>query len=707
MTPPIPEPSADAALEVVLERVPEIESVTRNNDGGFTVCLGKDRFFRMGPLEYHIFSSVDGQRTIGEIVARVEESNPGFDNSQTVQFLGELIRQGLLNELDESGQPGGESPMTGAPDQSQASWLQSATKAGSFVISQRIPLIPFNRIAGALNPWIGFVFSKLGVWFTVISAIVAIVLVRGRHDDWMQQLQQIFSEGSWVGLALLWFITKGLHEVGHAVCARRHGVEVGKGGVMLFFMAPLAYVDITRAWQLNSRFHRIHIALAGIQVEVMLASLAAIMWCFLEPSSLRYLLFQITLLCGPATLMVNLNPLLRLDGYYALSDLCQIPNLRMHGRSQLKSLLIKGLLAVPSDSPRLAGWRYHFANAHALASVVFQVVWMGGLLIGISAWNPLLAVPMSLIALTLWVLVPVAIFCVGIWKREALPSSDDSPWFYIENRLGLTIHRRRLIGAVGLAVVMTLAIVQMPNPFARRALVLVRHRDAPWIHTPSDGFIRKIHVRDGQRVDQGALLIEMEHPEIQRDLANKIDQLTSISVQADELRSEGSLRDALAQDELAESLERQIADLREQIEAMKITANRSGIVLIDRPTKWLGTFQNRGQRIARVVDPQDKELVVSMRADLVDTFRAAIERSDCFKVKLRDGRKFVATPVELTPKASLQLNQEEFGIHRGGPLPVQQNVEQEGFETMNPRAAGVASIHPTISHRLRSGQIGW
>ena len=66
---------------------------------------------------------------------------------------------------------------------------------------------------------------------------------------------------------------------------------------------------------------------------------------------------------GPATLLVNANPLLRLDGYYVLSDLTEIPNLRMHGRRQLVGLIERIFFGLKPQRPLLSGWRRRFARS--------------------------------------------------------------------------------------------------------------------------------------------------------------------------------------------------------------------------------------------------------------------------------------------------------------------------------------------------------
>ena len=64
-------------------------------------------------------------------------------------------------------------------------------------------------------------------------------------------------------------------------------------------------------------------------VELGLAAVAMYLWLMAEPGLVRAIAFDVILIAGVSTLLVNGNPLLRFDGYYILSDLIEIPNLAL------------------------------------------------------------------------------------------------------------------------------------------------------------------------------------------------------------------------------------------------------------------------------------------------------------------------------------------------------------------------------------------
>ena len=74
---------------------------------------------------------------------------------------------------------------------------------------------------------------------------------------------------------------------------------------MLLVLTPCLYCDVSDSWLLSNRWHRAAIAAAGMYVEVMLASLATLVWANTDPGTLHYLALQVMLICGASTLLFN------------------------------------------------------------------------------------------------------------------------------------------------------------------------------------------------------------------------------------------------------------------------------------------------------------------------------------------------------------------------------------------------------------------
>src|SRR6056297_2618739 len=104
----------------------------------------------------------------------------------------------------------------------------------------------------------------------------------------------------------------------------------------LVLFTPLAYVDATDSWSFTSTRQRVIVTLAGVYVESIVGALALLVWATTGPSVLNTIAYQTVLLATITTALFNLNPLLRYDAYYLVSDLVGVPNLRARCEADLQ-----------------------------------------------------------------------------------------------------------------------------------------------------------------------------------------------------------------------------------------------------------------------------------------------------------------------------------------------------------------------------------
>ncbi len=462
------------------------------------------------------------------------------------------------------------------------------------------------------------------------------------------------------------------------------------------FSRLLAYVDVTDAWKLTSRWKRIQIALAGVYLELAAAAVAAWAWWLLPDGTMKHLAAQFFLIAGPATLLVNANPLLRLDGYYVLSDLTEIPNLRMHGRSQLVAALEWRFFRIPIPQPMLSGWRAPFATCHAVCSVVFQFFWMAGLIIAVSMWAQGLGVLLATAALILWVVVPLSRWGRKIWTLEPA-----------DGRFFLNPKRRRMIAYLALAAMLLQYLGSAASPFDRRLPVIVQFHREQIARAASDAFIRRVFVHSGQRVEEGSLLMELEDRPLQLRRDELADDLQLAELRVIQLRRRGDLADASAVSENAESLQSQLAELDDQLSKLQVVAQRSGWALGGRLEDCVGRFVRRGDELLRVSDPQEKELWIAVGENEMHAFQAAAKRQQSVRVRLRGGTRINATPTPLRPRATRRLPHLALAATAGGPIAVEPGGEGERqIQSVRPLLQSVTILDPVTSVDVHAGQLG-
>ncbi|TWU67728.1 Peptidase family M50 [Crateriforma conspicua] len=670
--------------------VPHLDSEVRlsprtigGQSGAIAHHQGLEKFFRFGCEEALLIGMIDGRRSVEDLLLGMQRAGVDWSGDDVVGFLSMLIRERLLlppvQEFDQE-----KAEQLGRKTDPLRWWMTPL----SSVVSLRIPLMDFDRPALRLSRHFGFLFQPVAVAVWAVLVISAMVMMALRRDELAGELSRLFDRQMWIPMLGIWLLCKMLHEAGHAVAAKRQGVRIGKTGVMFFLMAPLAYVDVTASWMLPRRMSRMAIALAGVYVELAVASVAAWCWWCLPDGLVRHIAAQVFVVAGPATLLVNANPLLRLDGYYVLSDLVDIPNLRSHGRRQLAGWLEYVLLAVPRESSLLSGWRVPFATGHAMASVVFQFVWMAGLVFAVSYWAKGLGILVAVVAVLLWAAIPL-----GNWMLRHVRDGD---W------------RRRY--RLGLSVVLIVPFGQwlwnQRSPITRRVPVVVRYHDELIARAPSDAFVVGVFVEGGQRVKSGSLLMRLQNDELQVRHDQTADRLDLAMRREVQLRRQGKLADAEIEKRQAENLKHQLEDLRRRLDELQVTAQRDGMVTTSNPIDLLGEFVTEGTELVRVSDAHEKELLASIGESDAPAYRRAVQSAQPVRVRLRGGVGITALPVSLRPRADVQLPHPALSAAIGGPLPVQPDPESGENRLIAPRFTATSPIEPVAAASVRAGQQG-
>lgn len=196
----------------------------------------------------------------------------------------------------------------------------------------RIPLADPTWLLGALGPLVRasatLPFALL-VWLPlVLAAGVAAVGGWGEIAPALDAMVHLQDPGriGWMYLAL--FVVMAVHEFGHAAVCHALGGPVHQIGLMFYLGMPFGYCDVSAAHLLPRRRDRVAVSLGGLYYQVGLSAAATLLWAFAPlPPVLRAWALDMAIL-GGGSILFDLNPFAKLDGYYILSDALGIRNLR-------------------------------------------------------------------------------------------------------------------------------------------------------------------------------------------------------------------------------------------------------------------------------------------------------------------------------------------------------------------------------------------
>jgi len=162
------------------------------------------------------------------------------------------------------------------------------------------------------------------------------------------------------------------HELAHAAVCDYYGGKPREIGTGLFYLAPFFYCDTTDSWRLPRRA-RLMISVAGPLSTIVIASLLVV-WSYFVPAGYGRDVLQIGAFLSYYGSLLNFSPVIETDGYYILSDLLNIPNLRDESFGYLKRLFLRGLgrhIPAVRQGKRLR----RILLLYAVISVVWLAAW--------------------------------------------------------------------------------------------------------------------------------------------------------------------------------------------------------------------------------------------------------------------------------------------------------------------------------------------
>jgi putative peptide zinc metalloprotease protein len=421
----------------------------------------------------------------------------------------------------------------------------------------RIPLANPDRFYTWLAPRLAWLFRP-AFWFSVgIFGLVGAAQVLMQSTRFGATFSYAFSlEGAfWIALALA--LLKSCHEIGHGIAAKRQGLRVTRTGVALLVLWPVLYTDVNDIWKLADWRGRLQVSVAGIATELIFAVLATWGWLLLPEGPLQSAMFIIASTAWVLSLAINLNPFMRFDGYYLLSDLLDYPNLQDAAFGAARTALRRalGLHEGRVQGPAAALAAYGFATWAYRAVLFAGIAWFV-----LVSFPPLLGVPLALVEIGYFLVKPVAAELMQLWPRRA------------------EVARVRRLAYVGAATGLGLLLVL---PWSGRvdapAYLSSAARDTLFV--PASAQVGAVRVRNGQAVQANDVILELASPELASRLTLLEARIGEAQARLDKAATSSSTFDQsdVLQQTLAERLVERDS-VAAEIARLTIRAGRAGIV---------------------------------------------------------------------------------------------------------------------------------
>jgi putative peptide zinc metalloprotease protein len=649
------------------------------------------KFYRVGYEEYVLISLLDGQTTLPQAcgLAAAKRKHRAPTTQQAVEIAQWLVQNELAHP---SGSPAPVRQLTQKRSQEKTlGWLSKLNPFWMKIpLARSSPKRPTSLVDSAADG-LKFLFST---WAVCLGCLVIFAGLLGLIANWSEIVStatSVVSPSNWIWLLLTWVMLKVIHEWGHAAACRWHGGNISEAGIVLVLFAPLAYVDVSSCWRINSRWRRIGISAAGMYVEWIIAAIGILLLSQTDSPSTAQVLQNLIFAAGISTLLFNANVLMRFDGYFILADLIDVPNFYAESMSELRRLIKRHAFGLSVPPGNFVGWRIATLRFYGVAAIIWKVLICFTLGMAAATMFSGAGLVLSFLGAAMWLGNPAKQF--ALFLRQT--SSRD---------LACCV---RGCGVLSITTAMAFAVIFFaPMPTSVRTPAVVRFVPDSIVRSAADGFIRRVHVSDQANVNQGDVLVELENPELRQRLVSLETQLAQNTIhrRGAQQASDASLGQVLR--ERADSLNKQIASVQTQVDALRLVANRSGQVHARNLKQRVGTMVQDGDELFTIAQDHQKEILAIVHQDHVRVARRSVGKS----VPLRTAsfRKIAGTVDLVEPLAKVHLDAPSLSAIHGGPLAVRPRSSQNDSDArhgqlLQPHFSSRISIDPQTARSLPAG----
>lgn len=635
------------------------------------------QYFQIGWAESLIFQHLRPGMTAGRLISEIEKRAPIKVTLAEIEgFFLEAAQLNLLESKRQSDQ---------ILKESESKKLKLWKWAVLHYLYLRIPLINPDAFLERTLPYVRWLVSTPALILYVILILLGAIQLVGRFDEFLHTFPYFFSLEGIITYALAITAVKVIHEFAHAYVAKAYGVHVPTMGVAFLVLWPVLYTDITDSWKLSDRRQRLAITCAGVSAELIVAGLATLGWALSDPGLLQSVFFVIASITWVTSLLINLNPAMRFDGYYLLSDLWGIDNLHARSFATARWQLRKWLLGfqVPPPEP--------LPFSRRMGILVFSIyTWLYRLILYTTIavfvyfqFTKTLGIFLVLVEIYYFILAPFVSEGQQLYRMRA--------HFTANIRLKLTL------AASGLFLFWFL----VPLPHTERFPAITSAADYQVLYVPYDSVVKEIFVKRGEEVKKGDPILTLASQEINSDIAKVKLEIAMVDKQILILEKEEKDRAFLPQKKAEQSsLQARLEGLLRVKKQLSIESLLNGTVAEWDPLLRPNEAVEKDQVLGRVFS-SGIEVVCFVPEGIVTGLSAGQKVSF---VLLNPHQAFRGEITQIDPVRSNVLTYPPLASIYGGQLPVTEGVRGQ-LELVETYYAVKVKLEQT-DYLLRVGQPG-
>jgi putative peptide zinc metalloprotease protein len=593
----LPEIPARMIAQHYPRMAPGIVAQEHIEDGQPTVRVyvpSVESMFKFPPQNWALIQLFDGQRSYEEIAELFSrQTGREYSMEQIRDFAGELEAMEFWYKT---------------PQEKNIVFMQKTAEERHKLLRKKsrygdlslilFPAVDPDKFLTWLYRYTSFFYTP---WFTLLTlcafAFSAGITITHWAEIGRDTLEFYnFTDKSWgdvVQFYLLAVLVLSIHEVGHGHACKHYGGRVSSMGFALIYLAPAFYTDTTEAYVKTTRSQSLVISVAGVWAELMVYCVVTPIWWGTPPdTSVHDAAYILMLLTGISAALVNWNPLIKLDGYYILSDLLGIVDLKESSTAFVSGWVKHYVWGLPVEVPYVPRRRRLGYAVYALLSGLYSytVLYIVARFVGnvFRNFNPE------------WSFIPELATAGLVFRSRIRTLWNFMNFVYLDkkDRLFAWFTARRSITLAAIAIV--LALIPLRKESSTGYFMLEpAHRAV--IRTTVPGTVTGVYAGEGQWITAGAPLVRLRNPALDSRVAHtqanySVAEHRAVSAAVRYAADFGPAREERAQ------LAQQSRLLTSEVAQLEINSPISGLVLTPRLSDWVGAYLPAGTELVEIAD---------------------------------------------------------------------------------------------------------
>jgi len=448
-----------------------------------------------------------------------------------------------------------------------------------------------------LYPRLRFLFTPWFVWTSVAMFILMGWMWWDRFAEvWSDSFAFYnFTQKSGSDLLEFWFLfgaMAAIHETAHGLVGKHFGATIERMGFTLMYFAPSFFCDATQVWVLGGKWPRIATALAGIWLDLVVCFFATVVWWGTATGMpVHDWAYKIMMVTGLGVSILNLNPLIKLDGYLIFSEFVAEPSLKESSTEYLSGWLRNRIFGLPVEVPYVPRRKRAFYIIYGILSGMYSYVLLSFLMIItyhiLRSYTPEWAF-LPALAIGFWVFRSRIKLLVKFMKILYADKKERIRAWFTPLRTA----------AVASAVVVVLLLPVWPD-FVDGPVLLEPLQTAV-VRATVPGTVEGVAVQESQTVAAGSPLLRMRNLAIQSQAAEARQELAQATARANQAALHYT-NFVSAEQERRRSAEENVV-VADQLAQLEISSPISGVVTTHDMHDLVSRSVNEGDLLVQIDD---------------------------------------------------------------------------------------------------------